>query len=71
MELIIGRFFLICDIVVYALFFFLMAAPVAYGSFQTSNPIRAVAAGLYHSHSNTRSKPYLWPMLQVAATPDP
>ena len=35
------------------------AAPVAYGGSQTRGQIRAVAAGLYHSHSNTGSKPHL------------
>ena len=31
--------------------------------------LRAAAAGLYHSHSNARSKPHLPPMPQLAATP--
>ena len=51
------------------LYFFLWAIPAAYGSFQTRGWIGAVAAGLYHSHSNARSKPQLWPTLQVAAMP--
>ena len=29
---------------------------MAYGGFQARSGIRAVAAGLYHSHSNARSK---------------
>ena len=33
--------------------------------------IRAVAADLYHSHSNTRSEPHLWPAPRLAAMPDP
>ena len=38
------------------LFFFLfMATPVAYGCSQAGGRIRAVAAGLHHSHSNTGS----------------
>ena len=38
-------------------FFFLIcrAAPAAYGSSQVRGQIRALAAGLHHSHSNTRS----------------
>ena len=41
-----------------AFFLFLfLAAPVAYGSSQARGQIRAAAAGLHHSHSNTRSKP--------------
>ena len=41
--------------------FLFRAAPVAYGSSQAKGQIRAVAAGLYHSHSNARSEPPLWP----------
>ena len=39
-------------------FFFLSfrAAPAAYGGSQARDPIRAVAAGLHHRHSNTRSE---------------
>ena len=33
--------------------------------------ISATAAGLCHSHSNTRSKPHLQPTPQLAATLDP
>ena len=33
--------------------------------------IRAVAAGLYHSHSNTRSEPRLQPTPQLMETSDP
>ena len=35
------------------------ATPVAYGGFQARDRIRAVAASLYHRHSNTRSEPHL------------
>ena len=45
-------------------FFFLClfrAVPVTYGGSQPRGQIGAVAAGLHHSHSNTRSKPCLWP----------
>ena len=43
------------------LFLFLLfrAAPAAYGSSQARGPVRATAAGLYHSHSNARSEPRL------------
>ena len=37
------------------------AAPVAYGSSWARGQIRAAAAGLHYSHSNTRSKPHLQP----------
>ena len=36
----------------FQLLYFFMAPPVAYGSSQTRDGIRAVAAGLHHSHSN-------------------
>ena len=36
-------------------FFLFRAAPKAYGGSQVRGPIRATAAGLCHSHSNTRS----------------
>ena len=55
-------------------FFFLflfMAAPVPYRSSQARGQIRAVAAGLHHSHSNASSEPHLQPRLQLVATPDP
>ena len=58
-------FFLFC------LFVFSRAAPVAYGGFQARGPIGAIAAGLYHSHSNIRSEPHLQPTPQLMATPDP
>ena len=35
-----------------------MAPPKAYGNSQASRQIRAVAAGLHHSHSNTVPKPH-------------
>ena len=54
-------------------FFFLLfrATLMAYGGSQARGLIRAVAAGLPHSHSNHRSEPGLWPTPQVTATPDP
>ena len=41
------------------LFNFFRAAPAAYGSSQARGGIRAAAAGLHHSHSNTGSEPRL------------
>ena len=52
-------------------FFLYRAALVAYGASQARGPIRAVAAGLYHSHNNSGSKPRLRPIPQLMATPDP
>ena len=43
--------------------FLFTAVPTAYGSSQANGRIGAVAAGLRHSHSNTRSEP----CLQLAA----
>ena len=44
----------------YLVFFFsfhlFRATPMAYGGSQARGQIRAETAGLYHSHSNTRSK---------------
>ena len=39
--------------------FFLWPAPAAYGSSWTRSRIGAAAAGLHHSHNNTRSEPPL------------
>ena len=52
-------------------FFFFKAAPEAYGSSQARAWIKAVAAGLHHSHSNVGSEPCLWPTQQLIAMPDP
>ena len=41
------------------LFLLFRAAPVAYRGSQVRGLIRAVAAGLRHSHSNARSEPSL------------
>ena len=42
-------------------FIFSRAEPAAHGVSQARGLIRAVAAGLLQSHSNSRSKPHLWP----------
>ena len=54
-------------------FFFclFMADPVAYGGSQARGPIRAIVAGLRHSHSHTASELHLRPTPQLTATPDP
>ena len=44
---------------------------VAYGGSQARRLIRAVATGLCHSHSNTRSELSLQPTPQLIAIPDP
>ena len=54
-------------------FFFCLfrALPVAYGSSQARGLIRAVAAGLRHSHSKARSELCLGPTPQLTAMLDP
>ena len=54
----------------YYFFCLFRAAPKAYGGSQVRGWI-AVAASLYHNHSNTRSELLLWPTPQLMATPDP
>ena len=51
--------------------FIVRAAPEAYGGCQARGPVGAVATGLRHSHSEARSKPHLWPTLQLVSIPDP
>ena len=52
-------------------FVFFRVALAAYGGSQARGQIRAVAAGLYHSHSNTESQPHLRPTPQLTAVKDP
>ena len=47
------------------------AAPMAHGDSQAKGPIRALAAGLCHSHSNAGSEQCLQPIPQLMAMPDP
>ena len=54
-------YFLFVFLFLFCLFVFFRAAPMAYGGSQPRGLIRAVAAGLHHSHSNARSEPRLWP----------
>ena len=49
----------------------LRAVAMAYGVSQASGQIGAVAAGLHHSHSNTRPKLCMQPTPQLTAMPDP
>ena len=53
--------------------FFFRATSTAYGSSQARIllGIRAAAAGLRYSYSNSRSEPHLQPAPQLVATPDP
>ena len=50
------------------IFFHFRAAHVAYGSSRVRGWIGAAAAGLRHSHSNTRCEPYLWPIWRLVAS---
>ena len=42
---------------------------MAYDGSQAKGQIGAVAAGLYHNHSNARPEPSLWPTPQLTAMP--
>ena len=70
-EMMIYDFYSFLFVCLFCLFAFSRAALVAYGGSQARGLIRAVAAGLRHSHSNARSEPRLRPTLQLMATPDP
>ena len=52
-------------------FVFSRATPMAYGGFQARGLIRAVATGLYHSHSNVGPELHLWPTPQLTAMLNP
>ena len=47
------------------------AALIAYGGSQVRGQIRAAAASLHHSHSNTRSEQHLRPTPRLTAMLDP
>ena len=47
------------------------ATPIEYGGSQAKGLIRAVATGLYQSHSNEGSEPRLQPTPQLTAMLDP
>ena len=57
--------------ILFCYFLLFRPAPAAYESFQARDRIRATSVSLHHSHSNIRSKPLLWPIPQLTATPDP
>ena len=52
-------------------FLFCQATAAAYGGSQARGRIGAVAASLYHNHSNVGPRLCLWPTPQLTATPDP
>ena len=58
-------------IVCYYILCLFRATPVPYGGFQARGGIRAVAAGLCHSHSNARSKLHLQTTAHLMAMLDP
>ena len=55
----------------FGLFCLFRATPVAYGGSQARGRIGAIAGGLHYSHSNAGSKPFLGPVPQLTAMPDP
>ena len=56
---------------VFVNFVFSRALPMAYGGSQARGLIRAVAAGLGHSHSSVGSELHLRSTPQITAMPDP
>jgi len=54
----------------YFTFCLIRATPSAYGGSQARGWIGAAAASLYHSHSNTRFEPRLWPTPQLMPLPN-
>ena len=55
----------------FGLFAISRATPSAYGGSQARVGIRAIAAGLCHSHSDVGAEQRLQPTPQLKATPDP
>ena len=53
------------------IFLLFRATSTAYGSSQARGRIGAIAASLYHSHSNAGSEPSMQPTPQLIAKPDP
>ena len=65
-------FYFILILFYFILFFCLFrAAPEGYGGSQARGGIGTVAAGVYHSHSNSGSEPRLLPTPQLMETLDP
>ena len=56
---------------IYFFKFIFRVPPAAYGNSQARGPVGDTAAGLCHSHSNSGSKPHLWPTPQLRALLDP
>ena len=54
-------YFFIIYLFIYFVFCPFTATPAAYGGSQARGLIGAIAAGLHHSHSNTRSELHLQP----------
>ena len=57
--------------ILHYLFFFFFLRPTAYGCALARGRIRAIAAGLYHSHSKVGSEPCQRPTSQLTAMTDP
>ena len=55
----------------FSFFLFFRATSVSYGSSQAKGQTGGTAAGLHHSHSNTRSEPHLQPTPPLTETLDP
>ena len=58
-------------LLLFCLFAFSRATPLAYGSSQARGQMGAVATSLRQNHSNTGSDPHLCPAPQLTAMPDP
>ena len=63
--------YILCRFVCLFWFYCFLGLHPAYGNSQARGQIRAVAAGLHHSHSNTRSESRLQPTPQIMAVLDP
>ena len=66
-------YFILFYFIYFILFYFIVfrATPTAYGSSQGRDQTGAIAAGLPHSHRNTRSESRLQPTPQLTAMLDP
>ena len=57
--------------ILFFVFCLFRATPAAYGGSQARGRVEAIAAGLCHSHSNSRSELRLRPTPQLMAIQDP
>ena len=64
-------FTVVCMVLFCFVLFLIRTAFAAYGGSQARGHVRAIAAGLHHSHSNTGSRLHLRPTPQLMAMPDP